>query len=249
MDDALVLLEDGERRWRREWRRGADGDTRSSLVVQLVGEQPSPEAVQRLIHEHSLGEMLDPAWALRPVALVHDGGRHALVFDDPAGEPLEGLLREPIAIERFLRLAIDMTAATARVHARDLVHKDIKPAHFFVNCADGRVRLTGFGIATRLARERQSPDPPEFIAGTLAYMAPEQTGRMNRSIDARSDLYSLGATFYRMLTGHLPFNAVDAMGWVHCHVARQPLPPVAKLQSIPVVLSNLVMKLLAKTAE
>jgi PAS domain S-box-containing protein len=249
LDDALVLLEDGERRLRREWRRGPNGEVASSLVVQLVGERPSTEAVQRLIHEHALGEMLDSAWALRPVALLHDGGRHALVFEDPGGEPLEGLLREALPIGGFLDLAIDMTEALAGVHARDIVHKDIKPANVMVHGPDGRVRLTGFGIATRLARERQAPDHPEFIAGTLAYMAPEQTGRMNRSIDARSDLYSLGATFYRMLTGNLPFNAADPMEWVHCHIARQPLPPAAKLQSIPETLSNLVMKLLAKTAE
>ena len=83
----------------------------------------------------------------------------------------------------------------------------------------------GFGIASRLPRERQSPEPPEFIAGTLAYMAPEQTGRMNRSIDSRSDLYSLGVTLYEMLTGTLPFTASDPMEWVHCHIARQPMPP------------------------
>ena len=90
-----------------------------------------------------------------------------------------------------------------------------------MNCADGQVRLTGFGIASRLPRERQAPEPPEIIAGTLAYMAPEQTGRMNRSIDSRSDLYSLGVTFYQMLTGALPFTASDPMEWVHCHIARK----------------------------
>ena len=94
-----------------------------------------------------------------------------------------------------------------------------------MNCADGEVRLTGFGIASRLPRERQAPEPPEFIAGTLAYMAPEQTGRMNRSIDSRSDLYALGVTFYQMLTGTLPFTASDPMEWVHCHIARKPMPP------------------------
>ena len=88
-----------------------------------------------------------------------------------------------------------------KAHQRGLVHKDVKPANILVNCADGRTRLTGFGIASRLPRERQAPEPPEVIAGTLAYMAPEQTGRMNRSIDSRSDLYALGVTFYQMLTG------------------------------------------------
>ena len=93
------------------------------------------------------------------------------------------------------------------------------------------MRLTGFGIASRLSRERQAPEPPEVIAGTLAYMAPEQTGRMNRSIDSRSDLYALGVTFYQMLTGALPFAAADPMEWVHCHIARQPVPPNERLES------------------
>ena len=115
--------------------------------------------------------------------------------------------------------------------------------------AAGHVWLTGLGIASRLPRERQAPEPPEVIAGTLAYMAPEQTGRMNRSIDSRSDLYALGVTFYQMLTGVLPFTAGDAMEWVHCHIARQAIPPSHRVPDLPEPLSAMVMKLLAKTAE
>ena len=118
-----------------------------------------------------------------------------------------------------------------------------------MNRADGEVRLTGFGIASRLPRERQAPEPPETIAGTLAYMAPEQTGRMNRSVDARSDLYALGITLYQMLTGTLPFTAADPMEWVHCHIARKPVPPAERLEMFPAPVSEIIMKLLAKTAE
>ena len=118
-----------------------------------------------------------------------------------------------------------------------------------LNVATGQVWLTGFGITSRLPRERQSPEPPELVAGTLAYMAPEQTGRMNRSINSRSDLYSLGVTLYEMLTGALPFMASDPMEWVHCHIARQPVPPAERLTDLPVPLSAIVSKLLAKTAE
>jgi len=129
---------------------------------------------------------------------------------------------------RFLRFATGLSAALRHVHEHGLIHKDIKPANVLVDFATGKVWLTGFGIAARLPRERQSPEPPELVAGTLAYMAPEQTGRMNRSIDSRSDLYSLGVTLYEMLTGALPFMASDPMEWVHCHIARQPVPPVER---------------------
>ena len=130
-----------------------------------------------------------------------------------------------------------------------MIHKDLKPANVLVDPASGLVRLTGFGIASRLPRERQSPAPPEFIAGTLAYMAPEQTGRVNRSIDSRSDLYSLGVTFYEMLTGSLPFTASDPMEWVHCHIARRPAPPGERVADVPAPVSAIVMKLLAKTSD
>src|SRR6201999_1254065 len=126
---------------------------------------------------------------------------------------------------RFLSVAIGIAKALGGAHQRGLVHKDIKPANILVDGATGEVRLTGSGIAPRLPRERQASEPPEFIAGTLAYMAPEQTGRMNRSIDFRSDLYALGVTLYETLTGGLPFAASDPMEWVHCHIARQPTPP------------------------
>src|SRR5262249_46293690 len=151
---------------------------------------------------------------------VRDAGRTLLVLEDAGCEPLDRLLGAPMEVGGFLRLAIGIAVALGKLHQRGLIHKDIKPANILVSGATGDVRLTGFGIASRLARERQSPHPPETIAGTLAYMAPEQTGRMNRSIDSRSDLYALGVTFYQMLTGALPFSAADPMEWVHCHLAR-----------------------------
>jgi PAS domain S-box-containing protein len=134
-----------------------------------------------------------------------------------------------------------------QVHQHGLIHKDIKPANVLVDDT-GNAWLTGFGIASRLPRERQSPVAPEIIAGTLAYMAPEQTGRMNRSMDARSDLYSLGVTLYEMFTGTLPFAAAAPLEWVHCHIARRPTAPRDRA-AVPEPLSAIVMKLLAKNAE
>ena len=158
-------------------------------------------------------------------------------------------LRHNAALPRFLRLAEAMAAALRGLHERGLIHKDINPGNVLVDEATDKVWLTGFGIASRLSRERQAPNPPEVIAGTLAYMAPEQTGRMNRSIDSRSDLYALGVTFYEMLTGALPFAASDPMEWVHCHIARVPAPPDERVPMLPAPVSRLVLKLLAKTPE
>ncbi len=215
----------------------------------VAGDLAAHDSLSRLAHEFELTECLDPDWALRPLEFVQDRGQTFLVFEDPGGELLSRLLDPPLGIETFLRLAIDITAAVGKMHQRGLVHKDIKPSNILVNNRDGATRLTGFGIASRIPRERQAPGPPEFIAGTLPYMAPEQTGRMNRSVDSRSDLYALGVTFYQMLTGSLPFEAIDAMEWVHCHIARQARAPNERTSGIPDVLSSIVMKLLAKTAE
>jgi serine/threonine protein kinase len=227
------------------------GDPSPVLAVALAAEMPSPQSLRRLEHEYSLAAELDPGWAAKPLALTRHEGRTLLVLKDPGGEPLDLVLErnkgQPLALIRFLRIAIGLATALGRVHRQGLIHKDIKPANVLVDDA-GNVWLTGFGIASQLPHERQAPAPPEIIAGTLAYMAPEQTGRMNRSIDTRSDLYSLGATFYQMLTGRLPFAAADAMESVHCHIARQPAPPSDRAV-VPEPLSSLTMKLLAKDAE
>jgi PAS domain S-box-containing protein len=244
-----VLWEDGERVFRRGWRLDDNSKQRAVLIVLPAADQPSRSSLDRLTHEYELKDELDGAWAARPLELVRDAGRTMLVLDDAGGEPLERLLGAPMDVGRFLRLAVGIADALGKLHQRGLVHKDVKPANILINGATGVVRLTGFGIASRLPRERQSPHPPETIAGTLAYMAPEQTGRMNRSIDSRSDLYALGVTFYQMLTGALPFTAADPMEWVHCHLARRPLAPAERLKEIPGAVSALVMKLLAKRAE
>jgi PAS domain S-box-containing protein len=226
-----------------------DGEQSTVLVVAPISEYPALGNLARLEYEYSLRDELDPDWALRPLALTRREGRMMLVLDDPGGEPLDQCLGKPMELGRFLRLAINLAAGLGKLHRRGLIHKDIKPANILVDLATHKVWFTGFGIASRLPRERQVVEPPEVIAGTLAYMAPEQTGRMNRSIDSRSDLYSLGITFYQMLTGVLPFNASDPMEWVHCHVARQPPQLNEQTDRIPEPISAIVLKLLAKTAE
>src|SRR6202790_3045065 len=228
------------------------GNPSPVLAVALAAERPSPQSQRRLEHEYSLAAELDPKWATRPLALTRHEGRTMLVLEDPGGEPLDGVLArgrgQPLELSRFLRLTPSLASALGQVHRRGMIHKDIKPANVFVDDVDN-VRLTGFGIASRLPYERQAPAPPEVTSGTVAYMAPEQTGRMNRSIDSRSDLYSLGITFYEMLTGTLPFSATDPMEWIHCHIARRPVPPSERVIGVPAQLSAIVMKLLAKAAE
>ncbi|WP_334407786.1 trifunctional serine/threonine-protein kinase/ATP-binding protein/sensor histidine kinase [Bradyrhizobium sp. AZCC 2289] len=218
-------------------------------ILLVAAEETSLGCVERLENEYALKAELDAEWAARPVALTHHNGRMTLVLEDPGGTPVDRLLGQPLDVSHFLRIAISLAGALCRVHERGLIHKDIKPANILVDAASGGVWLTGFGIASRLPREHQAPAPPEVIAGTLAYMAPEQTGRMNRSVDSRSDLYALGVTFYEMLTGTLPFTAADPMEWVHCHIARQPMPPDERVAGVPEPLSAIVMKLLAKTGE
>ena len=209
-----VLWEDGERVLSRGWRLDADGNRCAVLVVLPAAEHPRPATLDRLAHEYGLREELDAAWAARPLWLGQERGRTTLVMEDPGGEPLATLLGQPMPLERFLPLAIGLAEIVAKLHRRGLVHKDLKPANILVNRASGEMRLTGFGIASRLLRERQAPEPPEFIAGTLAYMAPEQTGRMNRSINSRSDLYALGVTLLRNADGGLAVHRLrsDGMG-------------------------------------
>jgi hypothetical protein len=245
-----TLRQDGEFILSRgRQRRPGEAGPPTILLVTPRAERPAPASLRKLEQEYALRAELDPGWAAQPLALVAHQGRTMLVLADPGGEPLDRRLGSPLELTPFLRLAVSLSAALGRLHGRGLIHKDIKPAHVLVDGASDGIWLMGFGLASRLPRERHAPEPPEFIAGTLPYMAPEQTGRMNRSLDSRSDLYALGVTLYEMLTGSLPFTASDPMEWVHCHIARRPVPPAERRREVPGVVSAIVMKLLAKTAE
>ena len=225
------------------------GNPSPVLVLAPTAEQPLPQTLRRLEHEYSLAAELESAWAAKPLTLSRHEGRTILVLTDGGGEPLDRVLEreQPLDLTRFLSLAINLATALGRAHQHGLIHKDVKPENVLVD-GQGNVWLTGFGVASRLPRERQAPTPPEIIAGTLAYMSPEQTGRMNRSMDTRSDLYSLGVTLYQMLTGVLPFAGGDPLEWVHCHIARQPAAP-ADRRAVPEPLSAITMRLLAKNAD
>ena len=245
-----TLRQDGEfTLYRGRYRDAITGRFRQALVLAPLREHAPPRSLRQLEQEYSLRDELEPGWAARPVALARHQGRLVLVRDDPGGAPLDRLVGAPMEMRQFLRLGVSLAAALGGVHKHGLIHKDVKPASALVDIATCRVWLTGFGIASRLPRERQAPEPPADLTGTLAYMAPEQTGRMNRSIDSRSDLYSLGITLYQMLTGELPFTASNRIEWIHCHIARHPVPPSQRLQAVPGPVSEIIMRLLAKTAE
>jgi len=249
-DRLHTLLEDGEFVPCRS-RDAADTTlpSRSVLVVMTRSTHPRPQTVQMLEHEHSLRDELNPAWAIRSLALRTHEGRTALNLEDPGGELLGQRVGKPMDVADVLRVGAGAAAALRQLHGRGLIHKDLKPTNVMIDLGTGQVWLRGFGLASRVPRERRAPESPEVIAGTLAYMAPEQTGWMNRSIDARSDLYALGVVLYELSTGSLPFTASDAMGWVHGHIAQRPVPPAERRHGLPEVLSAIVMKLLAKTAE
>ncbi|MDC0677609.1 AAA family ATPase [Sorangium atrum] len=233
------------------YRARREKDGRPVVLKALRRDHASPRALGRLQHE------LEVARALRSPAVVKACGiepfrdQMTLVLEDFGGRSLDRLLDGdgPIPLERFFPLALRLAAALAELHRHHVVHKDIKPQNLLYNPDSGEVKITDLGIASLSHRGAQELAHDGLIEGTLAYMAPEQTGRMNRRVDERTDLYSLGVTFYEMLTGTLPFQASDPVEWVYCHIAQAPQPPHALVPSIPPQLSAVVLKLLSKAAE
>ncbi|AGP34817.1 AAA family ATPase [Sorangium cellulosum] len=225
------------------------GDRRPVVLKVLRRDHASPRAFERLRHEHEVARAIDSTAIVKPYALEMLGDLPALVLEDFGGVSLDRLLDGPTPLERFFPLAVRLAEALAGLHRHGVVHKDIKPQNVLLHPATGEVKITDLGIASQIPRELQHLAHVGLIEGTLAYMAPEQTGRMNRWIDERTDLYSLGVVFYEMLTGTLPFRASDPVAWVYCHIAQKPVPPHALVPSIPPLLSEVVLKLLSKAAE
>jgi serine/threonine protein kinase len=207
------LWEDGEFVLSRGVRQG---DSTAVFVLSPALEQPVPETFRRLEYVYALRHELDSDWAARPLALVRHDGRPALEMEDRGGNLLEERLGQPMEVQHFLRLAISVAAALGRLHSQGLIHRSLRPANVYLDLVSGRARLISIYTTPRLSSGRSVPASPEPTDATLPYMAPEQTGRMNRSTDSRSDLYAYGILLYKMVTGVLPFAAKDSMEWIHC---------------------------------
>jgi predicted ATPase/signal transduction histidine kinase/tRNA A-37 threonylcarbamoyl transferase component Bud32 len=220
-----------------------------AVIIKALPANYGPQHVERLKNEYEIGARLDVSTVVRPLARDTYQGRPALVLEDFGGVALSRELAGPMEPGRFLRLALAITRGIADIHQRDIVHRDIKPDNILVHPVTGETKIADFGIATMLPGQRQALGSVRLIEGSLPYLSPEQTGRTNRAIDQRSDLYSLGVTFFEMLTGRLPFSAADPLEWVHCHVARRPPTPTSVVPSLPPALAAVVMKLLAKEPE
>ncbi|WP_095981652.1 trifunctional serine/threonine-protein kinase/ATP-binding protein/sensor histidine kinase [Melittangium boletus] len=219
------------------------------IIKTPATRSPGPRERERYRREFSILQRLrEVSGVVRSYAQEYVLGRPVLMMERLRGEPLSELVGPPMEVPRFLELALSLASTLAELHHHGVIHKDVKPANIIAEPTGG-ARLVDFGVASLQRVEHLDAAPVNLIEGTLAYMSPEQTGRMNRLVDYRTDFYSLGVTFYELLTGKRPFQGQDALEWFHAHMAQRPTPPHERVSSIPPALSALVMKLLAKTAE
>ncbi|MEH2283974.1 MAG: AAA family ATPase [Nostoc sp.] len=237
------------------YRGRRETDNASVIVKTLLCEHPPLEDIARLRHEYQIIEPLQISGIVKAYELKNYQHSLALVLEDIPGCLLKELIAtQTTTLIAFLKVGINLAQILGELHAQKIIHKDIKPHNILINPESFEVKLIDFSISSRLDQENATLNNPNLLEGTLAYMSPEQTGRMNRVCDYRTDFYSLGVTLYEMLTGTLPFQAADPMELIHCHIAKMPAAPCQEtvcrvLEDVPEAISAIILKLLAKTAE
>ena len=231
--------------------RGLHLADNNCVIIKLLNcEYPIFNEIVNFRNQYTIAKNLDLLGIVKPLALEHYGNGLALVMEDFGGISVsEYIAKQQLNLAEFLRLAIALCQILEGLYRDRVIHKDIKPSNIIIHPDSKQIKLTDFSISSLLPRETQVLQNPNILEGTLAYISPEQTGRMNRGIDYRSDFYSVGVTFYELLTGQLPFVSDDPMELVHCHITKIPTSPHTIKNDIPQVLSDLVMRLMAKNAE
>ena len=227
-----------------------DGDGRPVVIKVLAAEYPSLEQIARLRREFRMTRAAHTDGVVEVVALERHRSSLAIVLEDFGGESLARLQAPaPLELRRLLDFGMRLAGALGRVHQRRIIHKDINPSNIVHNPRTDVLKIIDFGIATELSREEAANVGPSRLEGTLPYLSPEQTGRMNRVVDYRTDFYSLGVTLYQLATGRLPFVGADPLEVVHCHIAQMPTPPHEVAPAVPPVVSEIICRLMAKRAE
>jgi serine/threonine protein kinase len=231
--------------------RGHRENENQPLIIKLLKTAyPTPSEIARFKQEYNLLKTLDIQNIIKIYDLAKHDEKYAIIEEDFGGVSLKDTLKtRKLDLKSLLQISSQVSETLGLIHKNNIIHLDIKPDNILVNPEKGEVKITDFGISAVLTHANDELYNPDVIEGTLSYMSPEQTGRMNRGVDYRTDIYSLGATFYEMLTGEVPFKSKDPMELIHSHIARQPLPPNIVNSSIPQVVSSIVMKLLSKNPE
>ncbi len=230
--------------------KGNHKDERPVVLKLMALDAPSVYEQAQLKQEHDILVRLDHEGIIKSHGISTIGQRSALVLEDFGGISLAQILSEKtLTLDLALNLATKICQALAVLHQNNIIHKDINPSNIVWNEISGEVKIIDFNIATTLNREIVEFESLSFLEGTLPYISPEQTGRMNRAVDYRSDLYSLGATLYHLFTNRYPFEAKDEMGFIHSHIAKEPTSLTEINPKLPAVLSEIVLKLIAKNTE